>query len=206
MRARIILFFNKKQRGYYAVDHVSSMPQNELRNIIQLPGTAETIPLDNDFADIVICNQVIEHLLNPLLVFKEISRILKPGGLFVGSAPHISPIYLEPHDYWRFTEYGIKSLLLKSNFENICVNGNGGALRAVALLIAMDVLLSRIKEGSSQIFHVKCAMILFPLIGLISFTFHVLDRLIPDKKRSSANLCWIAAKPATGFVLAESGI
>ena len=186
--------FSNKISTYYAIDTLNAFPINEQRNITQIPGRAEEIPLEDNSVDIVICNQVIEHLPEPLCAFKEINRVLKPGGLFLGSVPHISPIHLEPFDYWRFTEYGVLNLLDKANFTQCHVEGNGGAMRAAALLICMDGLLSTRKEGQSQSFHSKWALALFPLIGFINFLFHIMDRIIGNRKRSPANYCFTARK------------
>jgi len=40
----------------------------------------EKLPFDSEFFDIVISNQVLEHLLYPIGFMEEIKRILKKGG------------------------------------------------------------------------------------------------------------------------------
>jgi ubiquinone/menaquinone biosynthesis C-methylase UbiE len=54
-------------------------------NVRFLKSTLEEIKLDNAVADLVISNCTINHSLNQARVWKEISRILKPGGSFVVS-------------------------------------------------------------------------------------------------------------------------
>ena len=49
----------------------------------------ESIPLDSNSVDVVISEFVLEHLRNPLRVFKETSRILKPKGVFIFITPNI---------------------------------------------------------------------------------------------------------------------
>ena len=39
------------------------------------------LPFENEAFDYVISDQVLEHVENPLLAFKEASRVLKRGGL-----------------------------------------------------------------------------------------------------------------------------
>ena len=46
------------------------------------------IPLPTSSFDIVIAGEVIEHLPYPEITISEISRILKPDGLFIGSVPN----------------------------------------------------------------------------------------------------------------------
>ncbi|QTA79208.1 SAM-dependent methyltransferase [Desulfonema limicola] len=52
-------------------------------------------PFDAGTFDIVVSNYVMEHVAQPLLICKEISRVLKPGGVFIFRTPnffHYVPI------------------------------------------------------------------------------------------------------------------
>lgn len=49
------------------------------------------IPIQDDSVDVVVSNRVIEHVRYPILFFNEIRRILKPGGMFVGSVGFLEP-------------------------------------------------------------------------------------------------------------------
>jgi ubiquinone/menaquinone biosynthesis C-methylase UbiE len=74
----------------------------------------ENIPLDENSTDIVMSEFVLEHLQNPDLVFKEVARILKPGGVFIFITPNIvNPIIalskILPYNVHRF----MKAKLLK---------------------------------------------------------------------------------------------
>lgn len=48
------------------------------------------IPFDDNFFDVVVSNQVFEHIAQPLPVLKEIHRVLKPGGIFLALFPDAS--------------------------------------------------------------------------------------------------------------------
>ena len=63
--------------------------------------------------DIVVCTEVLEHTLNPFSAIAEIYRILKKGGVLLMTTPFDFRIHGPLPDCWRFTEYGIKSLLNK---------------------------------------------------------------------------------------------
>jgi SAM-dependent methyltransferase len=43
---------------------------------------AEALPFDAQSFDAVVANCVVHHLARPVLVFREVSRVLKPGGRF----------------------------------------------------------------------------------------------------------------------------
>lgn len=57
--------------------------------------------------DVVLLMEVLEHVQNPFLAAQEIRRVLKPGGVLIGSTPFILGIHDAPHDYYRFTKYGL---------------------------------------------------------------------------------------------------
>ena len=53
---------------------------------------AETIPLENESVDIVLCQEGIEHLSDQMHAFKEFNRILRPGGKLIITTPNYSNI------------------------------------------------------------------------------------------------------------------
>jgi len=68
---------------------------------------AGEIPYDDNYFDIVFSDNVLEHLDQPLDVFEEVNRVLKPGGLFIFKTPnkwHYMPIIarLTPHSFHKF--------------------------------------------------------------------------------------------------------
>lgn len=75
------------------------------------------LPFENESADSVIFTQVLEHVSNPNLALDEITRILKYDGILVISVPFIYQAHAQPHDYWRFSEHGIKKLLQDRNYK-----------------------------------------------------------------------------------------
>lgn len=56
-------------------------------------GDAESLPLKSGTFDTVICTEVLEHLPIPAEAMKEISRILKGGGLLIISVPSENPVF-----------------------------------------------------------------------------------------------------------------
>jgi SAM-dependent methyltransferase len=59
-------------------------------------GVGEQIPYDDETFDLVICDNVLEHLENPEEVFAEVRRVLKPGGRFIGKTPN----------FWHYVAIG----------------------------------------------------------------------------------------------------
>ncbi len=59
-------------------------------------GLADHMPqFEEDSFDLVICDNVFEHIQNPVAVFREVSRVLKRDGLFMAKTPnkyHYMPV------------------------------------------------------------------------------------------------------------------
>jgi len=70
----------------------------------------------SDTYDAALCLEVLEHVASPNKVMAEIYRVLRPGGALVLSVPHLSRIHDAPHDYRRFTSFGIANLSTDAGF------------------------------------------------------------------------------------------
>ena len=64
---------------------------------------------DNEY-DVVICGQTLEHTEYPWEVIKQISRIMKVGGICCIIAPQIISEHKVPVDCWRFMPDGMRTL------------------------------------------------------------------------------------------------
>jgi SAM-dependent methyltransferase len=104
-----------KQLGY---DAVGLEPSDEARRNARelaehlgvsfdiIDGGAEEIPLESGGFDMVLAFSVIEHVLDVEKVFGEISRVLKPGGLFwFNTASSMSPMQGEIRGFPLFGWY-----------------------------------------------------------------------------------------------------
>ena len=62
----------------------------------------------------------------------EIARTLVPGGALLIAAPHEWEVHQAPHDYFRYTRYGLAYLLEKAGFEVREMRAAGGYFRLLA--------------------------------------------------------------------------
>ncbi len=85
------------------------------------------IPKDNNTYDAVVLTQVLEHVPDPEAVLAEISRVLKPSGKLLLSAPLNGPLHGEPWHYFQFTHYGLSQLAQKTGFQITEIEKIGGA-------------------------------------------------------------------------------
>lgn len=80
------------------------------------------IPVEDQSFDVIICTEVLEHVLRPDLAIKEFSRILKSGGRLYLTAPFLVGTHRPPRHYYAgFSEFWYKENLNKYNFKNITV-------------------------------------------------------------------------------------
>lgn len=63
--------------------------------------------------DRIFCMEVLEHVNNPFEAISEAFRVLKKGGIFIGSSPFVFPIHDAPYDHFRYTRYGLRLLFKK---------------------------------------------------------------------------------------------
>ena len=75
------------------------------------------IPGNDSHYDVVLMLQVLEHLEYPVKALKEINRILKEGGVLFLSVPQGAGDHCEPHHYFNYTQYGLRSVLEQAGFE-----------------------------------------------------------------------------------------
>jgi SAM-dependent methyltransferase len=61
-----------------------------------------SLPIESESIDIVLSSSCFEHSEMFWLVFLEIMRVLKPGGLFYLNAPSNGDFHRYPVDCWRF--------------------------------------------------------------------------------------------------------
>jgi SAM-dependent methyltransferase len=71
-------------------------------------------PFDSQHFDVVLCNQVLEHVFNPDEFISELHRVLKPGGQLILTVPFVWDEHEQPFDYARYTSFGLKALLARN--------------------------------------------------------------------------------------------
>ena len=82
--------------------------------------------------DLVICEQVLEHVRNPLAATRTLRELCRPGGHVLVATPFLVALHDYPGDYWRFTPDGLALLLRSQGLEPLWVRswGNRSVVRA----------------------------------------------------------------------------
>lgn len=76
-------------------------------------------PLAQEQFDLVIAEQVLEHVLRPDRAAANVYQMLRPGGVFVVSTPFLLKVHEYPLDLYRWTEQGMRHLLECAGFTSV---------------------------------------------------------------------------------------
>ncbi len=133
----------------------------------QFVADAHRIPLPNDYFDCVIIQAVLEHVLSPDQVVKEIYRVLNKEGIVYAETPFLQQVHEGAYDFTRFTESGHRYLF--KNFKLIDSGATAGA--GTQLLWTIDFF-------SRSLFRNKNVGKLFKLLF---FWLRYADNIIPEK-------------------------
>jgi SAM-dependent methyltransferase len=114
----------KISEDYIGVDWKNSL--HDQSNVDVFADLCKTLPFDDHVSDTVTSFQVLEHIPEPAFFLSECFRILKPEGYLILTVPFMWHVHEQPHDYFRYTRYGLKYLLEKTGFKNIEVIENTG--------------------------------------------------------------------------------
>jgi len=105
------------------------------RSAADVFGSALDLPFGPATFDTVLSTQVLEHVPRPQDLVREAWRVLKPGGHFVLTAPQTNFLHEEPHDYFRYTCYGLRALSEEAGFRVLQLRPLGGAIATVGQMI-----------------------------------------------------------------------
>lgn len=75
------------------------------------------LPFQDGSIDIVMLSNVLEHTPDPWLLVRESARVLKPGGMLIGTVPFIAHEHQEPEDYLRYTHFMLEKLFLDAGYD-----------------------------------------------------------------------------------------
>jgi len=114
-------------------------------------GTGEAIPYEDGTFDLVIANNVLEHLAHPRQVFEEINRVLKSGGSFIAKTPNKKHYFalsarLTPHRFHEFY-YSLRGITHDDPFPTHYRANTGSDLRRLAEGTGFEVASLTLVEG-----------------------------------------------------------
>lgn len=114
---------------------------------------AHRLPFADEQFACVLCVEVLEHCHTPQQVIDECYRVLQPGGTLILTTRFIFPLHDVPHDYYRYTKYGLRHLC--DAYAQVTVE------EEAATVVTMGVLLQRLAyQAEWRVPLVKIALLL----------------------------------------------
>jgi SAM-dependent methyltransferase len=102
-----------------------------------LQGAAEALPVEDGSYDVVLCNQVLEHVEDPDAVVRELHRVAAPGGRVLASTHGVMVYHPNPDDLWRWTHTGLERLFRRNgDWASVTVAPGAGTAATVGMLLA----------------------------------------------------------------------
>lgn len=121
--------------------------------------------------DALFCLEVLEHVARPEAAAGAIGRVLRPGGLLVGSTPFLLGIHDAPHDYFRYTAHGLRQLF--AGFDEVELRARNGYFAAAAVLLTRRFAVGSLPER-------RRAALLSPVLIPLAAAVSSLDGLLPS--------------------------
>lgn len=156
------------------------------------------IPFEAASFDSILCAEVLEHTPDPAGLVAEMSRVLRPGGRIIVTAPFAFRLHEEPYDYFRYTPHGLSSLFERAGLRIVEKRAFGGVFSVlghtlnsylafrVARLQGIGRLLGKMghepTDGERPRFWTFPAVL--PVMASVAAGARVLDRIGPDPTES----------------------
>lgn len=141
---------------------------------------AERLPFGEKTIDTVLLSEVLEHVRNPQSALREIRRVLKPGGRALITLPFLYPIHDAPHDFQRYTCFGLEREIEGAGMRVIGLKHTLGSIETGGLLACLAL------GGAAQrsLLERRVSVLLLPLLAglivIVNLAAWMLARLLPD--------------------------
>jgi SAM-dependent methyltransferase len=132
------------------------------------------LPYDDGSFDHIICIEVLEHVPDPLAFLSDLKRVLRQGGTLILTVPWSARLHHLPHDYGRFTRFGLAALLESSSFSGVSIEERGNDIAVIAnKLIVLLIRLLRPRSLLDCIWTWPLATVLVPITVMFLGAAHV---------------------------------
>jgi len=97
------------------------------------------LPIKGEVIDTIILSDVLEHIPQPDMLWGEMARILRTGGVIFLSVPFLYGQHERPDDYYRYTKFALERFAKQSGFNILLLQPLGGSLEVLADIAAKHI-------------------------------------------------------------------
>ncbi|MFH0863474.1 MAG: class I SAM-dependent methyltransferase [Candidatus Gottesmanbacteria bacterium] len=159
-------------------DDIGISGKQKIFSNIDIVSDITKIPVDSKSFDACLCAEVLEHLPEPLLAIKELSRILKKDGVLILTAPFASLTHYSPYFFYSgFSINFFKKLLPRYDFRIEKINSYGNYFSYLAFeLLRIPLVVWRTNKKALPF------LIIYPLAIPIYFLLLLFSLFIPSSR------------------------
>ena len=197
---------------YIGVEHEASfsMTNADRSSAPDVLYDGHTLPFADESFDTLLNIQVLEHTPEPQALLTEMARVLKRDGLLILSVPFCFRLHEEPHDYFRYTPHGIRTMCDAAGLEvtEMHAQGSLGSVVGHKLNAYLAFRVARIQgvaQSLGKLSHESTAgkgngvrlwtlPFVVPAMGMISLAARAADRLMPDPTETLSFLALLKKK------------
>ncbi len=177
---------------YISVDFAQGESRWDYSNLDFIGDICNLNFIKNESVNNCLNTTTLEHINEPSNFFSEVHRILKPSGKLFLYVPFVYTEHQIPHDYFRYTSYGLKYLCEKVGLRVISIKPSNSPLYTVSRWMNIIVHGTRGKGLFSKI--ILKLLKLFFKSRIIPF----FDYLEKYSTQSGFPMCWLLIAEKTG--------
>jgi SAM-dependent methyltransferase len=140
----------------------------------------KNIPFSDNSFDSVFSSEVFEHVFNIDEVLTEIHRVLKPGGKLLITCPFAWPEHEVPHDFARYSSFGLKHIIEKAGFK-ILEQRKTGHFFEVLMQYLIFYVFCFIPKKPVLVYYILHQLLILPLILITLFVSLILPKIMKRK-------------------------
>jgi SAM-dependent methyltransferase len=138
---------------------------------VDVLGDALALPFPDGQFELVISQEMVEHVPDPFRAVREMARVLRAGGALYLQAPLVLGYHPGPEDYWRFSRAGMKRLIEQAGLACVRLEpavGAGTGMYRIAVEFFAGFP-ARLLPALYLPAKACASLVLFPLVWLNGF-------------------------------------
>lgn len=163
---------------------------------------ASELPFEPEEMDGILCFQVLSVVQKPELFFKEVNRVLKPGGKFLLTTDFLYPTWSNK-DHARYSKQQLEKFVVEAGLTVLKSESFGGINSLFYSLLSRRIrsYVERIKDAPHILIKLVRGLtfivylILLPLISVWGWLVFLFDKTNRDDFDFTFNLLLYAQKP-----------